>query len=95
VNASSGGSATFEVVEGVPKSGSTTWRAEVSLPRSAVGHFEGAKESFMCIRGPSRVTEKIAEEDGDKMVEAARRDGIAGCRKLQRELNSGRLDGGR
>mmetsp|Transcript_60772 Transcript_60772/g.181039 ORF Transcript_60772/g.181039 Transcript_60772/m.181039 type:complete len:156 (+) Transcript_60772:77-544(+) len=85
--------ATYEVVDGVPKDGETTWRAEVSIPRPATGRFEDMKETFINIRGPSRTSQKVAEEDGETLVEAARTKGMVGCRKAQRELNSRRLVG--
>mmetsp|Transcript_1162 Transcript_1162/g.1630 ORF Transcript_1162/g.1630 Transcript_1162/m.1630 type:complete len:142 (-) Transcript_1162:152-577(-) len=88
-------SATCEIVDGAPKSGESTWRAEVSLPRPAAGRFKDMKESFIIIRGPSRVSKKDAEEDGDKLVDSASKRGMDGCRKMQRELNSLRLSSGR
>eukprot|EP00404_Azadinium_spinosum_P057501 CAMPEP_0180794874 /NCGR_PEP_ID=MMETSP1038_2-20121128/55876_1 /TAXON_ID=632150 /ORGANISM="Azadinium spinosum, Strain 3D9" /LENGTH=150 /DNA_ID=CAMNT_0022833711 /DNA_START=29 /DNA_END=481 /DNA_ORIENTATION=- len=84
-------SATCEIVEGVPKDGGTTWRAEISIPRPATGRFQDMKETFINIRGPSRTSTEVAEEDGDKMVDAAKTKGMDGCRKVQRELNSRRL----
>mmetsp|Transcript_13467 Transcript_13467/g.22176 ORF Transcript_13467/g.22176 Transcript_13467/m.22176 type:complete len:152 (+) Transcript_13467:70-525(+) len=84
----------FEIAEGVPKNGNPTWRAEVNIPRSSPGHYvdrSDLKERVITVRGPSRVSKNDAEDDGDKMVEAAKKDGMNGCRKIQRELSSSKL----
>jgi len=86
-----GVTATFEIVDGVPKDGSATWRAEVQLPREAKGRFAGMPPGFLTIRGPSRVNKDDAMDDGEKLIEAAREHGTDGCRKLQKQLNAGRL----
>merc|ERR1719420_2597873 len=70
--------ASFEIAEGVPKGGTPTWRAEVSIPRPANGRFANNKPSFITIRGPSRVSKRDSEDEGDKMVDVARKDGMEG-----------------
>jgi len=87
--------ATFEIVDGVPKEGDPTWRAEVNLPRPARGQFTDSKPSFITIRGPSRVEKRDADEDGHKLVDAAKDGGMEACRKQQKLLNNSRLAGDR
>mmetsp|Transcript_50678 Transcript_50678/g.88451 ORF Transcript_50678/g.88451 Transcript_50678/m.88451 type:complete len:88 (+) Transcript_50678:1-264(+) len=66
-----------------------TWRAEMHIPRPASNQYQ--KAGFMTVRGPRRGSKRDAEDDGDKMQSAHKKEGMEGCRKMQRELNKCRL----
>eukprot|EP00930_Biecheleria_cincta_P026699 TRINITY_DN18771_c0_g5_i1.p1 TRINITY_DN18771_c0_g5~~TRINITY_DN18771_c0_g5_i1.p1 ORF type:complete len:156 (+),score=15.72 TRINITY_DN18771_c0_g5_i1:31-468(+) len=82
----------YQVVDGVPKNRERTYRAEVNCPRPAQANSNNAfRSGFICIRGPSRMQERDAKDDGDKMLDAFHESGMDGCRRMQKTLMKGRL----
>mmetsp|Transcript_52167 Transcript_52167/g.149529 ORF Transcript_52167/g.149529 Transcript_52167/m.149529 type:complete len:146 (-) Transcript_52167:202-639(-) len=79
----------FEVVEAMGSPDGDTWRAEMHIPRPSSNQYQ--KAGFMTVRGPKRSLKSEAEDDGEKMQSANKKGGMAGCRKMQVELNKGRL----
>mmetsp|Transcript_91151 Transcript_91151/g.162281 ORF Transcript_91151/g.162281 Transcript_91151/m.162281 type:complete len:148 (-) Transcript_91151:184-627(-) len=82
----------YEVVDGVPKNREQTWRAEMNCPRPpAQSSSQAFRSGFICIRGPSRMQERDAKDDGEKLLGAFHESGMPGCRQMQKTLMSNRL----
>eukprot|EP00747_Dinoflagellata_sp_TGD_P167758 gnl/TRDRNA2_/TRDRNA2_192804_c0_seq1.p1 gnl/TRDRNA2_/TRDRNA2_192804_c0~~gnl/TRDRNA2_/TRDRNA2_192804_c0_seq1.p1 ORF type:complete len:144 (-),score=6.52 gnl/TRDRNA2_/TRDRNA2_192804_c0_seq1:102-533(-) len=77
-----------EISDGIPRSnGDKTFRAEILIPRPDDPSRPQFKSGgVITLRGPSRVNERDAEDDGDALLKAASEKGMGALRQLQKKM---------
>ncbi|CAE8609103.1 unnamed protein product, partial [Polarella glacialis] len=83
----------YRIVAGLPlANGDSTWQAEILIPHAGGPVNHVGRPRTMCIRGPSRPDQDLAEQDGRELEDAAK-DGVKAVRQAadkQQKTKKGR-----